>query len=366
VVLQRMGIRHVAVPMTRTMTPVADAQALVALFHLFRRERFTIVHCHTPKAELLGQLAARLAGVPIVVDTFRGGFGREGAGAARRLLLAAAARVAVSCADRVLFQSRELMADAVGARLCAERRATHLGNGIDLGRYDRAALDESAVQATRDALRLDPARPVVGFVGRLAREKGLLDLFEAMRLVRIQRPGAQLLVVGSAEAEEADRVPPDAARRFGFGGDCAFAGMRTDLPLLYALMDVFVLPSHRESFPRVLMEAAAMGVPSVTTDIRGCREVVDHDRTGFLVPPGRARDLAGAILTLLRQPDVARQMGVAAREKARQSFDEEQVFATVRAAYAQLLTDHGLALPRQPQPASVARFPESLSRILRW
>jgi glycosyltransferase involved in cell wall biosynthesis len=340
--LTRHGIRHISVRMTRSLTPIADLAALWRLYRLMRREQFTIVHCHTPKAELLGQLAARLAGTPIVVDTYRGIYDRAGSGRFRRWLLAAMSRLAASCADLVLCQSREAMETLRREQFCDPARIAFLGNGIDVRQFDRGQLSSIDVDAARTALGLDAGRPVVGFVGRLVREKGILDVFAAMRLVRARIPGAQLLVVGPVDEDKPDAVTP----RKGNGDvpdGCVFTGLRTDMPLLYALMDVFVLPSFREGFPRAPMEAAAMGLPCVVTDIPGCREVVEHGRNGLLVPTGSASALAGAITTLLMHTDLAERMGRAGRRKAIEEFDEDRVFATVKAAYSRLLAQKGLA-----------------------
>jgi glycosyltransferase involved in cell wall biosynthesis len=123
------------------------------------------------------------------------------------------------------------------------------------------------------------------------------------------------------------------------------------MPVLYGLMDVFVLPSSREGFPRAPMEASAMGVPCVVSDIPGCREAVEHGRNGLLVPVGSPSSLAGAIAMLLTRRDLAARMGHAGRQKAVESFDEERVFAVVKAAYTRLLAEKGIVLPQWSGPA---------------
>jgi len=350
--LEERGIGHIPVKMTRSITPIADVEALWQLYTIMRRERFTIVHCHTPKAELLGQIAARLAGVPIVVDTFRGIYDRRGTGRLRRWLLTTMARLGSSCADLVLCQSREAMEAMIRDGFCDRERIAHLGNGIDVRQFDRARLNTDDLDRARRELGLDPSRPVVGFTGRLVREKGILDLLAAMQLVRSQFPGAQLLVVGPADHDKSDAITPELAREYAIDGDCVFAGLRTDMPVMYGLMDVFVLPSYREGFPRAPMEASAMGVPCVVTDIPGCREVVEHGRNGLLVPVGSISALAFAIAALLRHRDVAERLGQAGRQKALDSFDELRVFAIVAASYAQLLAEKGIALPQWSLPVA--------------
>ena len=353
-VLQERGIRHVPVPLTRSITPIADLSALVRLYLLMRRERFAIVHCHTPKAELLGQVAARLAGVPVVVDTFRGTYDPPDSSRFRRWLLSALSKLAASCADLVLCQSREAMDAMVRTKFCEPERLALLGNGIDVREFNRSRLNPFQLNALRKELGLSARRPVVGFVGRLVREKGILDLFRAMNLVRAIVPEAQLLVVGPSDPDKADAITAEMARDFGLDHGCVFAGLRTDMPRLYGLMDAFALPSYREGFPRAPMEASSMGVPCVVTNIPGCREVVEHGRNGLLVPAGEPVALADAITSLLTNRELARQMGRAGRQKALEDFDEERVFAIVKAAYGRLLADKGITVAQWNVPMAEA------------
>lgn len=345
VFLEGAGIRHLAVPLTRNVTPLADARALLGLYRLMRRERFHVVHCHTPKAELLGQVAARLARVPVVVDTFRGIYYRPQMRPFWRRLFLLMARVAAGCADVVLSQSRANLEMAVQERICPPGKIRMLGNGIDLARFDRRRLEPGVVAHTRRELGLAPEAPVVGFVGRLVAEKGVPELLAAVRTVREQVPAARFLFVGPLDHDKPDALTPDMAHTYGVAEACVFAGMRTDMPELYALMDVFVLPSHRESFPRSPMEAAAMAVPCVATDIPGCREAVEDGVNGLLVPPGDAQALARAIVQLLADGALARRLGQAGRRLAEERFDERLVFARVKAEYARLLREKGLPVP---------------------
>jgi glycosyltransferase involved in cell wall biosynthesis len=299
------------------------------------------------------------------VDTFRGIYDSADIGPFRRWLFVTMARLAASYADLVLCQSREAMDAAVRTGVCRPGRIALLGNGVDIRRFDRRTLDPRDLQAARERLGLESSKPVVGFVGRLVREKGILDLFSAMRLVRDRLPNVQLLVVGPTDSDKPDAVRPELARSYGVAQGCVFTGLRTDMPTLYGLMDVFVLPSYRESFPRAPMEASAMRVPCVVTDIPGCREVVEHDRNGLLVPTGDPSALARAIVSLLTRKDVARQMGHAGRQKALESFDEERVFEILKAAYARLLTEKGIALPSSSETVGVlgSIFPESIAHF---
>jgi glycosyltransferase involved in cell wall biosynthesis len=335
--VEAAGIRHIAVPMTRRFSPLADLVALWRLYRVLRRERFTIVHTHTPKPGLLGQVAAKLAGVPIIVNTIHGFYFHDGMKPLWRNFYIALEKMAARCSDVILSQNGEDMVTAVTSHICPPDKVKYLGNGIDICRFNRKQLDETVLAQMRPALGLSGHEPVVGFVGRLVAEKGILELLQAANQVLATHPATKFLIIGPIDQEKEDVLTPDIARHYGVADACIFTGVRRDMPELYALMDVFVLPSHREGFPRSPMEASAMAVPSVVTDIRGCREAVAHGRNGLLVPLGDTNALAAAICELLANPECARQMGQTGRQMAEERFDEQQVFAKVKAEYARLL-----------------------------
>jgi glycosyltransferase involved in cell wall biosynthesis len=344
--IEAAGIRHVPVLITRNFTPLADLISLFHLYQVMRQGRFTIVHTHTPKPGLLGQLAARMAGVPIVVNTLHGFYFHDHMPPAWRRFYITMEKIAARCSDVILSQSGEDVQTAVRERICSPEKIKHLGNGIDVRRFNRAALSPQETVRKRTEIGLPAETLVVGFAGRLVEEKGLLELFAAARIVRKQVPKVRFLFAGMIDTWKTNAVTPDIAREYGIADICHFLGMRRDLPELYALMDVFVLPSHREGFPRTPMEASAMKVPCVVTDIRGCREAVDHGCNGLLVPLGDVRALADAIVELLTDRERARRMGEEGRRLALERFDERLVFDKVKSEYARLLREKGLAAPK--------------------
>ncbi|MET0554019.1 MAG: glycosyltransferase [Vicinamibacteria bacterium] len=352
-VLADHGISHAAVPMTRRITPFRDLVSVVRLYRVLRRGRFAIVHTHTPKPGLLGQLAARAAGVPVVVNTLHGFYFHDRMPALARRFYIAMEKVAARCSDLILSQNEEDVAAALRLGIARPGQIRLLGNGIDVRRFDPAAVGRHRRVETRASLGIAEGAPVVGFVGRLVAEKGLPELFDAMRFVVRAVPGVRLLLVGATDHEKADQLGAAAAAARGIEDVCVFAGVRQDMPELYAAMDVFALPSHREGFPRAPMEASAMKVPCVVTDVRGCRQAVAHGRNGLLVPAGDARALADALLALLRDPVRARRLGEDGRRRALAEFDEREVFARVLGEYERLLGSRGLGA-LVPAPAAPA------------
>lgn len=351
VVVEAEGIRHIAIPMSRQFTPLADAVSLWRLYRAMRRERFTIVHTHTPKPGLLGQVAARLAGVPIVVNTLHGFYFHDHMHPAWRRFYILMEKIAASCSDVILSQNTEDMRTAIREGICREAKIKYLGNGIDLSVFDPSRFSPSDIAARRNALGIASDALVVGFVGRLAaRRKGFLDFLHAARIISDRIPEARFLIIGEADRGKEDTVEPSKAEELGIAHACLFLGKRpnAELPLLYSMMNVLALPSIFEGMPRVVMEAAAMGIPAVVTDVKGNREVVEHGRTGLHVPFGSAPALADAILALLTDRDKARRMGDAARRMALERFDEREVFRKVQNEYARLLVEKGLVAPARP------------------
>jgi glycosyltransferase involved in cell wall biosynthesis len=354
--ITRAGLEFLPVPMTRRLvSPLVDLQALYRLYRVMRHRRFDIVHTHNPKPGLLGQLAARLAGVPIVANTIHGYYFHERQPAIIRSLYVAVERLAARLSDVIFFQNEEDLAAARREGIGQSERLRYLGNGINLSRFDPSTVSPERTAALRATLGLPDGAPIVGFVGRLVREKGILDFLTALRMVRDAVPGVRALIVGPVDVDKADAVTPEAAVRAGVAEACVFTGARDDLPDLYALMNVLVLPSYREGFPRAPMEASAMSVPCVVTDIRGCRQVVDHGFNGLRVPVGDTSALALAILTILRDPATAAVMGAEGRRIAQERFDEQAVFTRIISEYVRLLRAKGMPVPSPSAQHASAR-----------
>jgi ribosomal protein S18 acetylase RimI-like enzyme len=284
---------------------------------------------------VLGRIAARVAGVPRVVNTVHGLYATPEDRLRRRAPVLAAEWLAARCSDLELYQSAEDLRWARKLRLARPGHALHLGNGIDLAAFAPGRADAERIRALRAELGLGEDTVVVGTVGRMVREKGYEELFAAARTVRARAPDVRFLAVGQADADKADAITMEQVDRAR--ADVVFAGWREDVADLMSLMDVFVLPSWREGLPRSAIEAAASGLPLVLTDIRGCREVVRDGVEGFLVPVGDPARLAAAILELVQDPILAKRMSVVARERAEASFDERRVTSMVVGVTGRLL-----------------------------
>lgn len=346
--LEARGIRHIPWPhATRSWNPRADLIATWELLGILRRERFHLVHTHNPKPGILGRILARLARVPRVVNTVHGLYTTPEDRLIRRVPVLALERLAAIFSDLELYQSEEDLQWARRSHVVTTKRSALLGNGVDVSRFAPSLVSAARLAALRRELGIPKNHLVVGTVARLVVEKGYRELFAAAKKVRDAWPHVTFLAIGPSDPEKADAI--EAREIEEATGDILFVGWRKDIPLLLALMDVFVLPSWREGVPRSAIEAAALGKPLVLTDIRGCREVARHEVEGLLVPPRNPARLAEAIERLLRDPGLREQMGAAARARALERFDERRVTDLIVARYRSLLSGDGLrGMPRRP------------------
>jgi glycosyltransferase involved in cell wall biosynthesis len=334
--IEAAGIRHIPLTAsTRAADIRSDLAAARAFVRLCRQLRPDIVHTHNPKPGVYGRIGARLAGVPVVVNTVHGLYAQPQDRRTKRAVVYGLERLAAACSDMELVQSVE---DLPTLRRLGipERRLRLLGNGVNLGRFDPDQHADARI-AVRAGLGVAETDVLVGLVGRLVREKGYLEVFEAAAALRRTYPEVRFVVVGPEEPDKAGSLTPEELERARADGNVRFLGLREDVERLYLAMDLYVLASHREGFPRSAMEAAAMGLPIVATDIRGCRQVVDHGVTGLLVPVRDSRSLTSAIEELVGDPQRREAMGQAARQKALAEFDDRQQVRTTLEVYEQLL-----------------------------
>ena len=340
--LEAQGIRHIPWrDATRSWAPGSDLRAYRALRDLFLRERFDLVHTHTPKAALLGRVAARRTGVPAVVNTVHGYWASPDHPFRRRLPVLSLEWLGARFSDVELFQSAEDLAWARRRHIVRRDQGMWLGNGTDLTLYRPSAVPRKRVVELRAQLGISEGELVVGTVGRMVAEKGYREFFQAARMVRSALPRVRFLAVGEPDASKDDAIGPDEISTASH--DVIFTGWRTDVRDLLGIMDVFVLASWREGMPRSAIEAAAMGLPLVLTDIRGSREVAEDGLQAMLVPVREPDALANAIRRLLDDAGLRVKMGDEARRRAEQVFDERRVVALVLGIYRQLLEGSSVA-----------------------
>lgn len=341
-ILGRHGIGHFQVRIARNFSPAADISALVGLYKNFIREKYDIVHTHTPKANLLGQWAALFARTPIRVMTVHGLYFTPKSKFLRKLLFSIVETLSILPAHAVFLVNSADYNTLKALRLCNMRKVHVLpgGMGIDLQRFNQDTVSRERTTDLRRELGINQGDLVIGFVGRLVREKGILELLDAFDVLRWKFTSSKLLLVGPTDVDKADAITPTLIGKRGFESRCIVTGQRDNMVDLYALMDLLVLPSHREGMPLVVMEAQAMGLPVVTTDARGCVESVLHGTTGIIVPVGNVSALAQAVEVILVSPELKWSFGTNARLLAKERFDMNIAAQTTNRLYQECLS-HG-------------------------
>lgn len=338
--IEQQGIPVYTVAITRKLfTPMADVVALVKLILFFRRERFDIVHTHTPKASFLGQIAAFLARIPIRVTTIHGLYFQRGSSWQKKLIFMPVEYIKARIVHRAFSVNTEDVEYLLEKGIYSREKIMYMGGGVDLKKLGPTKFSLDFIERKRQDLGIESGAKVVGIVARLVKEKGFLPLFEAFCEVKRQVPDAVLLVVGPEEPEKEDALDPKEVSRYGIEESVIFLGERTDVEELYAVMDVFVLPSFREGLGLSILEASAMKLPVVASDIRGCRDGVENGVTGFLVPSNNPERLAEALIRILKNPQEAKSMGEAGRRRVEKEFNEEVIFARTVKQYRNLIQE---------------------------
>lgn len=332
------------VPMSRTITPVADWRSFQALRRLFKEIRPHIVHSHTPKAGLLGTLGARTAGVPIVFLSIFG-LPQMTLKGPRRVLLDILTRLSCRMAHRVWIDSPSMKDHIVMRRLCPASKAVVIGNGSVKGVNAESVFSPEKYKSqarlhVRGRLGFPVDSLVIGYVGRIVRDKGMHELAQAWRSLKPSHPELRLLLVGEMEAK--DPIRPEDRTLFETDPDISMPGATDDVPTSLSAMDIFVMPSYREGFGMTNIEAAAMALPVVSTAIPGCVDSVVDGITGTLVPSRDCHSLANAINAYIVSPELRMAHGAAGRVRVLREFRPEEIMQGLYLEYRHMLESRGL------------------------
>jgi len=333
---EEAGIPFLPVRIARRLFSFRHPVTVWRLWRLLRTQRVHVLHVHTPVAAALGRVAAWLARTPVVFYTAHGFYFHDNQPRGYRIPLILVERLLGKMTDHLFSQSAEDHATALRHHIAAAEAATVLGNGVDVESFAHAAERREAVRAELNLAD----RPVVAFTGRFVREKGIAELLRAIALVRERSPELRLLIIGGSLPSDRDPAEAQLAaiiEQLGIQDAIVTTGFTDRVADFLSAADVFVLPSYREGMPRSILEAMAMGLPVVATDIRGCREEVMDGATGFLVPLRHAETLADRIGRLLDDAELRRRMGAAGQARARQLFDERLVFERLLRVYRRYL-----------------------------
>ena len=329
-------LNHIVVGIEREPAPIRD---LVALFHLvtiFRKHRFKIVHSTTPKAGLLAAIAGKISGIKIRLHTFTGQRWVTMRGMSKQIVKNSDAIVA-TLNTRCYADSKSQMEFLISEKVISANKISVLGKGslagVDTKHFRRDCIDNNQKELLRNSLGLETNSVVLIFIGRITRDKGIVELLEAFGVLRDQGIAVELILVGPMESGEDEAVQKAIEPR----GGLHMLGYRDDPESYMAISDILCLPSYREGFGTVVIEAAAMGMPTLGTHIPGLVDAVVDGETGLLVPHANSHELKKGLSRLVQDQNLRARLGEAARLRCLREYDTNIVNALLVADYTRLI-----------------------------
>lgn len=330
----REGVRAIAVPMERHISPLKDLKSLWRLVRVFRRERPAMVHSMTPKAGLLSMMAAWICRVPVRLHTFTGLVFPTATGLTQKILVFTD-RLTCACATHIVPEGEGVRNDLTSYRITAKPlKVLGHGNvrGIDLERFD-PSLPEVMDSAAK--IRKEGVFTFI-FIGRLVRDKGINELVSAFTELNREIPATRLILVGEQESE-LDPLSPETLENISGCASIEAVGRQNDVRPWLAASDALAFPSYREGFPNVVIEAGAMGLPSIVTEINGSREIVSHGVNGVIIPPRDRDALLAAMRNMIGQREDTAKMATAARPMVAGRFEQSFVRKCLKDYYKEIL-----------------------------
>ena len=331
--------------LTRKWSIWKDIKAFFQLIRILKRKNFHIVNTYGPKPGFYGRIAAKIARVPIILHTNWGLYFSEDSSVFKKVFYLVLEWIGSCFSNHVFSVNKDDIETMIKYRIVKNRRKiTYIGNATTLSYFSPEAINQKKIKEVKAELGIEENKLIIGMVGRLVKDKGYEEFFRVAKTLKKKYNHLIFLSVGPVDLDKSDRISKEVIERVKQKGIVNFLGMRTDMPYMYAIMDIVVLPSHREGFPRSLVEACAMGKPLVATNIRGCREAVDDGINGFLVPLKDWKSLCDAIEKLIVNEDLRKKMGKASRKKALKEFDENKLVEKIAEVYNKLLREKGIRL----------------------
>ena len=325
--LREQGLYMIDVPIERKISPISNIKSILKLYALMKKEKYDIVHVHTPVAAVLGRIAAKLVGIKHIVYTAHGFYFHEGMSKKQYQIFYNLEKFfAKYLTDWILLQSKEDYELCIEKKFKSKERIVHISNGVDIYKnFNPELIGSDVKEQLKKELGIGEKDRVICFIGRLVKEKGILELLESFSLLKKDHQNVKLLIIGEASTSERDQNTHYLLEGMFNDPDIIAVGFRTDIPQLLAISDIFVLPSYREGLPRSIIEAMAMKKPIVATNIRGCREEVIHGENGFLVEKQNALQLFEKLDIFLNQKELRKEFGENSRKIVETQFNEEIV-----------------------------------------
>lgn len=335
---KNQGLSVFPVTMTRKITPIQDFIAIVKLFFFLKREKPFIVHTHTPKAGLVGMVAAKMAGVPHRLHTVAGLPLLEATGTKRKVL-DFVEKILYFCATSVFPNSHGLCDIIKENKYCNPNKlkvlANGSSNGIDTSHFDPALFPEEQNQNLRAKWGIEKEDFVFIFVGRLVKDKGINELVEAYELLLTEKKNIKLLLVGGFE-NDLDPLLPSTLQKITNNQSVISVGIQNDVRPYFGISDALVFPSYREGFPNVVMQAGAMGLPSVVSNINGCNEIIRNDQNGIIIPVKDTDAIYQAMKKLIDEEELMKKLQQNSRSMIVSRFEQKLIWEALLQEYNQL------------------------------
>jgi glycosyltransferase involved in cell wall biosynthesis len=334
----REGVRTFPLEMSRKITPIADLLAIIKLFFFLRKEKPLIVHSHTPKAGLVTMIAANLARVPIRLHTVAGLPLMETKGI-KRVILNLVEKLTYACATKIYPNSNGLKEIIIQEKFCASSKLKVLGNGssngIDIGYFDPGLFTESQNLDLRQSLNIGTSDFVFIFVGRLVSDKGINEMVAAFASHQILHPQSKLLLVGDYEAD-LDPLTPKTLEVIQNNSAILTTGFQADVRPYFALANALIFPSYREGFPNVVMQAGAMGLPCIVTNINGCNEIINEGINGVIVSVKNTASLLLSMNEFVENSQLFVQLQTTSRSMIATRYNQQVIWEAIKNEYDQL------------------------------
>ncbi len=332
--------------MGRGVNPVKDLMAFRQLTIIFRKLKPMIVHTFDTKPGVWARMAARLAGVPVVVGTLPGLGSLYAADNVVRKILRSIYQglqsLASKCSDLTIFQNHDDARQFIETGVVDEQKTkVILGSGVNTKVYSQTQISDESRAKLKNEFGIQDSEIVVTMISRIIRSKGVIEYVEAALNVSNQIPSVRFLLIGAEDVGSIDRLATEELAKLNKA--VIWPGARQDIPAILAISDVFVLPSaYREGIPRVLLEAASMGLPIITTDSPGCNEVVENEANGLLIPPRDAEALSQAVNCLVEDQKLRQRFGEKSRQRVEEVFDISVIARQIRSVYYDLLASRSV------------------------
>lgn len=326
------------VKIDRAINPTGNLKSIIEMVKIFKKIKPEIVHVHTPVAAVLGRIAAKIAGVSNVIYTAHGFYFHDGMSKAKyKLFFTIEKYIGRLFTDYIFTQSKEDFDLAVQNRFLNNDNYSHISNGIDLeDQFNLNNINNNEIVVLRKKLNIKDGDIVFTFLGRMVKEKGIIELLEAFNILSSENQNVKLLCMGSMPASERDGTVGELLNKYE-NKQITFLGQVSSPEKYYAVSDVFVLPSYREGMPRSIIEAMAMKNAIIATDIRGSREEVSHKDNGYLVEVRNIPELLEAMRYLTHHPDKIESMKESGYKKTLAEYDEELVVGKQLEVFNQIL-----------------------------